>query len=88
MNLRPLRDRIVVEPIERVKSKILQVIMDEKDNMGTVVALGPEAAKHLESGAFIRYGTMGNDEYLKYQEYFEGDKRYLIMSWKDVCFVQ
>ncbi len=88
MNLRPLRDRIVVEPIERVKSEILQVIMDEKDNMGTVVALGPDAAKHLENGAFIRYGTMGNNEYLKYQEYFEGDKRYLIMSWKDACFVQ
>jgi hypothetical protein len=52
------------------------------------VAAGPEAQKHLKEGEFIRYGTMGNDEYLKYQEYFVDNKRYLIMSWKDVCFVQ
>lgn len=88
MNLRPLRDKIVVEPLERVKSDILQVVMDEKDNMGTIVAAGPEAQKHVQSGDFIRFGTMGKDEYLKYQEYFEDTKRYLIMSWKDVCFVQ
>jgi hypothetical protein len=31
---------------------------------------------------------MGNDEYLKYQEYFEDNQRYLIMSWADVCFEQ
>jgi co-chaperonin GroES (HSP10) len=88
MNLRPLRDRIVIEPIERVKSEVIQVVMTERDNMGTVIAVGPEAQKHLKEGEFIRYGTMGNDEYLKYQEYFEDNKRYLIMSWKDVCFVQ
>ena len=88
MNLRPLRDRIVIEPIERVKSEVIQVVMTEKDNMGTVIAVGPEAQKHLKEGEFIRYGTMGNDEYLKYQEYFVDNKRYLIMSWKDVCFVQ
>jgi co-chaperonin GroES (HSP10) len=88
MNLRPLRDRIVIEPIERVKSEVIQVVMTEKDNMGVVVAAGPEAQKHLKEGEFIRYGTMGNDEYLKYQEYFVENKRYLIMSWKDVCFVQ
>lgn len=88
MNLRPLKDKIVVEPLERVKSDILQVVMDEKDNMGTIVAAGPEAQKHVKDGDFIRFGTMGRDEYLKYQEYFVEGKRYLIMSWKDVCFVQ
>jgi co-chaperonin GroES (HSP10) len=88
MNLRPLRDRIVIEPIERVKSEVIQVVMTERDNMGIVVAAGPEAQKHLKEGEFIRYGTMGNDEYLKYQEYFVDNKRYLIMSWKVVCFVQ
>ena len=88
MNLRPLKDKIVVEPLERVKSDILQVVMDEKDNMDTIVAAGPEAQKHVKDGDFIRFGTMGRDEYLKYQEYFVEGKRYLIMSWKDVCFVQ
>jgi co-chaperonin GroES (HSP10) len=88
MRLRPLRDRIVVKPVPRVKSTILEVIMSEKDNMGTVVAVGPQAENKIQPGSFIRFGTMGDQEYLSYQEYFEGDDRYLIMSWKDVCFVE
>ena len=72
MNLRPLKDKIVIEPLERVKSEVLQVIMAERDNMGVVVAAGPDAAKHLKEGEFVQYGTMGKDEYLKYQEYFGG----------------
>ena len=88
MRLRPLRDCIVVKPVPRVKSTILEVIMSEKDNMGTVIAVGPQAQDKIQPGSFIRYGTMGDNEYLSYQEYLEGDERYLIMSWKDVCFIQ
>lgn len=88
MRLRPLRDRIVVKPLPRVKSAILEVVMSEKDNMGTVVAVGPQAENKIQPGKFIRFGTMGDNEYLSYQEYFEGDDRYLIMSWKDVCFIE
>jgi len=93
--LRPLKDRILVKPETRVKSAILDVVMDEKDNMGTVVAVGP--GHYLEDGKFIsqqcqvgdkvRFGTMGNNEYLTYTEYFENNERYLLMSWQDVCFV-
>lgn len=95
MNLKPLNDKVVVKPIERIKSELIAVIMDEKDNMGTVMAVGP--GKRLENGkreempieveSFVRFGQMGNDEYLKYQEYFENGERYLIMSWQDVCFI-
>lgn len=91
-----MNDKVVIKPQVRVKSQILEVIMNEKDNMGTVVAVGPgkklpngrREAMPLEVGAFVRYGTMGDDEYLKYQEYYEDNERYLIMSWQDVCFVQ
>lgn len=89
MKFRPLRDRIAVKPVERVKSNIIEVVMDEVTNMGTVVAVGPEAAKNgIEIDQFIRFGTMGNDEYLKYPEYWEDNEKYLIMSWKDVAFIQ
>ena len=95
MNLKPLNDKIVVKPIERIKSELIAVIMDENDNMGTVMAVGPgkrlENGKReempIEVGSFVRFGQMGNDEYLKYQEYFENGERYLIMSWQDVCFI-
>ena len=92
--LKPLGDKIVVKPIERVKSNLIEVVMDEKDNMGTVVAVGPgkklSATKRevmpIEVGQFVRFGTA--DEYLNYQEYFEDGERYLILDWRDVCFVQ
>lgn len=95
MNLKPLNDKVVVKPIERIKSELIAVIMDEKDNMGTVMAVGPgkrlpngkREEMPIEVGAFVRFGHMGNDEYLKYQEYFENGERYLIMSWQDVCFI-
>ena len=96
MLLKPLHDKIVVKPIERVKSNLIHVIMDEKDNMGTVVAVGlgkklPNGRREempIEVGAFVRFGTMGKDEYLKYTEYFENNERYLVISWQDVCFEQ
>lgn len=96
MNLKPMHDKIVVKPIERQKSAILEVIMDEKDNMGTVVAVGPgkklangkREEMPISVGSFVRFGTMGNDEYLKYQEYFENNQRYLIMSHNDICWIQ
>ena len=93
--LQPLHDKIVVKPQTRIKSEILAVVMDEQDNMGTVVAVGPgkklsngkREAMPVEIGQFVRFGHMGNDEYLKYQEYFEDGQRYLVMSWQDVCFI-
>ena len=99
MKLQPMGDKIVVKPIERVKSQIIQVVMDEVDNMGTVVAVGAgkklpngrREAMPIEVGSFVRFGTMAKDtkdEYLKFTEYFEDNERYLIMSWPDVCFMQ
>jgi len=95
MNLKPMNDKIVVRPDVRVKSQILEVIMDEKDNMGEVVAVGPGKKVGIDKrepmpvsvGDYVRFGTMGTDEYLKYQEYFEDGIRYLVMSWQDVCFI-
>ena len=67
--LKPLSDKIVVKPIERQKSAIIEVVMDEKDNMGTVIAVGPgkklpngkREPMPIEAGAFVRFGHMGND---------------------------
>ena len=95
MRLKPLKGNIVIKPVTRVKSNIIAVVMDEKDNMGTVVAVGP--GHYQENGKFlpqqckvgdrIRFGTMGQDEYLKYPEYTENGVSYRVLSWQDVCFV-
>ena len=95
MKLKPLQDKIVVKPDTRVLSTVLIVENKEKDNMGTVVAVGPGKVKNgrreempVMVGDYVRFGTMGSDEYLKYFEYFEDGERYLVMSWQDVCFAQ
>jgi co-chaperonin GroES (HSP10) len=96
--LKPLGDKIVVRPEKRILSSVILVENKEYDNMGTVVAVGPgkkvngrREAMPVEVGQYVRFGTMSDnpkDEYLKYQEYFTNNERYLIMSWQDVCFVQ
>ena len=92
--LRPLRDRIVVRPIERVKSDIIEVIMDELPNIGEVLAVGPgERDKKgrlipnpIEIGQRIRFGGM--EDYLSYPRFEIDGEELIVMSWKDVCFVE
>ena len=95
MNFRPMRDLIVVEPIERVKSDLIDVVMDESDCIGIVRAVGPgkidaKGRKFMpvNVGDRICFGTIGKNEYLKYQNYHENDVRYLVMSWQDVNFIE
>jgi co-chaperonin GroES (HSP10) len=95
--LKPLADKIVVRPDKRILSSVILVENKEYDNMGTVVAVGPGKVINgrrqdmpVEVGQHVRFGTMSDnpkDEYLKYQEYFTNNERYLIMSWQDVCFI-
>jgi len=94
MKLKPLQDKIVIKPETRELSSIIFVNNKEKDNMGTVVAVGPGKVINgrrqempVAVGDYVRFGTMGSDEYLKYFEYFEDKERYLVMSWQDVCFL-
>ena len=93
--LRPLRDKILVKPDIRVLSSIISVVNKEQLNSGTVVAVGP--GHYQENGKFlpqqckvgdrIRFGTMGDDEYLKYSEYVENGISYRVLSWQDVCWI-
>jgi len=92
--LRPLRDRIVVRPIERVKSQVIDVIMEELPNIGEVLAVGPgEIDKKgrlipnpIEIGQRIRFGGM--EDYLSYPRFEDDGEELIVMSWKDVCFIE
>ena len=99
MKLKPIRDKIVVKPDVRQLSTWLIIDNKEAENMGTVVAVGPgtklindkREEMPIQIGARVRFGTMNDnpkDEYLKYFPYTEDDVKYLVMSWKDVCFVE
>lgn len=91
--LRPLRDRIVVKPLERVKSEVIAVVQDEKPNLARVVAVGPGKRdkkgrlKPLDVavGALVRFGT--DEGYLTFPAFEEGGERFLVLQEADVAFV-
>jgi co-chaperonin GroES (HSP10) len=92
MNVKPLRDKIIVKPEPRVKSLILDTsLMAEADSRGTVVAAGDDAlAQGLNIGDKVLFGTLAKefkDEYLKFEELSLNGERHLKMSWQDIAAV-
>ncbi len=91
--LRPLADRVVVKPLERVKSEVLAVVQDEKPNLGRVVAVGPGKRDKkgrlcpldAKPGDLVRFGT--DQGYLTYTEFEEAGERFLVMQEADLCFI-
>ena len=92
MNIKPLRDKIIVKPLPRITSTIDISMMQEAESVGYVVALGDEAASMgLKMGDRVRFGNNGKeykDEYLKFDKIKIGEDQCLKMSWQDVCFVE
>lgn len=92
MNIKPLRDKIVVKPIPRIKSDLDLSMMQEADSVGHVVALGEEAERMgLKMGDRVRFGVNAKeykDEYLKFEPIKLGEVKCLKMSWQDICFVE
>ena len=83
--LQMLRDRIMVKPIERVLSTIIEVKNTEKYNLGTVVAVGPggydKTGKRMpmdvKPGDVVRWGEFVfpfyEEDGIKYQIIQEAD---------------
>lgn len=94
MNLRPLSDRVIVEPLERDEMTASGILLPEtakeKPQEGLVIAAGPgrwdeDGKKRLPLEVSV------NDKvvYAKYSgtEIKLGDKKYLILSEKDILAV-
>ena len=93
MNIKPLRDKIIVKPEVRFKSEVLDLSKVEGyPTTGHVVAAGDEALLNgLKLGDKVHFGTVAHtakDEYLKFEPLKLGDDQCLKMSWQDVCFVE
>ena len=78
--LKMLRDRILVLPIERKLSEIIEVRNTERFNVGTVIRVGP-LATCVEQGQTIRYGEFA------FPEYSEAGQKYQIIQEADVAAV-
>ena len=92
MNVRPLRDKIIVKPEPRVKSLILDTsLIAEAESIGTVIAAGDDSLlQGVNIGDRVLFGTLAKeykDEYLKFEELNLDGERHLKMSWQDICAV-
>jgi co-chaperonin GroES (HSP10) len=89
--IKPLRDKIFVRPEKRIKSE-LWIQTAEADTIGYVTAVGDEAAEEgLKVGDKVYFGTLAKDykdEYLNYTQFKNEDENLILMSWKDVAFVE
>ena len=94
MNLRPLADRVIVEPLEREETTsggiLLPETAKEKPQEGLVVVAGPgrwdeDGKKRLPLEVAVNDRVV----YAKYSgtEIKLGDKKYLILGEKDILAV-
>jgi len=91
MNIKPLRDKIIVKPEPRLKSNIDLSQMEEADSIGIVVAAGDEAINQgVNIGNRVLFGHLAReykDEYLKFEELNLDGERHLKMSWQDIAAI-
>jgi chaperonin GroES len=94
LNLRPLADRVIVEPLEgeekTASGLLLPETAKEKPQEGLIVAIGPgrwdeEGKKRVEMDVAVGDKVV----FAKYSgsEFKLADKKYLIMSEKDILAV-
>ena len=94
MNIKPLSDHILIEPIsqeEKTKSGILlpQTVEKERPEQGKVIAVGP--GRRLSSGKRVPMEVKKGDKILftKYgpSEIKVGNKEYLIAKEEDILAI-
>ena len=93
VNLKPLGDRVVIQPKENAEVTaggiVLPETATEKPQEGTIVAVGP--GRLLDSGERAAMEVSVGDKviYAKYAgtEYKDGDKEYLIAGEKDILAI-
>ena len=93
VNLKPLGDRVVIEPLESEEITaggiVLPETAKEKPQDGKIIAVGP--GRLLDSGERAEMEVSVGDKviYAKYAgtEYKDGDKTYLIAGEKDILAI-
>lgn len=94
LNLRPLADRVLVEPLEQEEKTASGILLPEtakeKPQEGLIVAIGPgrldeEGKKRVEMEVKLGDKVI----FAKYSgsEIKLGDKKYLLMSEKDILAI-
>jgi co-chaperonin GroES (HSP10) len=94
--IRPLRDRILVEPLDEPLSTIIEVIQHKdpgKHSRGRVLAVGPlvkfDEAYRPRTDSDTRVGDMIHfTDLFKFPVIVDQGQRRLLLQEADVCFVE
>jgi len=81
--LKPLRDRVVVQPNVRKMSDLIIVQNKEPFNEGTILSVGPNV-REVKPGDFIKYG---NGDYLSWPTHIIDGEIFQIIQEADICAV-
>lgn len=81
--MKPLRDLILIKPLIRKLSEIIEVNNRERFNDGEVISVGPDVHE-VKRGDRVRYG---NGDYLDYDQITINGERYQVIREVDVAAV-
>jgi chaperonin GroES len=90
--LRPLRDRIVVQPLDDAQAGMIAVVRHGRPRRGLVVSVGP--GRLDRRGVHRPWGTKPGDvvqftDVCTYPSYHDAEGRiYLVLQEADVCGVE
>lgn len=97
---RPTQDYILVKPLARQHSSILEVVSYEKYSRGLVIAAGPGkcltmyghetdriAPLDVKVGDYITYGQANGSLDNLWPSYEESGETYRILQEADICFI-
>lgn len=85
---RPLQDYVLVKPLKRIQSTIIEVISNEFNNRGEVISVGPGKYSkknvliplQVKPGEIVHFGEFKN----MFPEYYENGEKYLIVQEADL----
>lgn len=92
--IRPLRDRIVIKPIDEKLSTVLEVVQfDKKVHRGEVLAVGPsvkfDEVSRPRGPTDAQVGdTVRFTEIYKFPDIIDHGERVLILQEADICFIE
>lgn len=95
---KPKSDYLLIKPIPRIASQIIEVIHHEEPSLGIVMAVGPGKrqldSKGKETGRILQPAVKVGDtvRYMEWKglfpEYWEGNQKYLIIQEPDVAGIE
>ena len=86
MTLRPLRDYLVVRPLDDAQAGLIRVVRSGRPRRGEVLAIGPgKSGKPLDTRP---HDIVQFTDVMTYPEFYDGPTKLLIIQEADVCGIE